>query len=290
MARTRGRGRGRARGGRDEGPSQEEPEIQEEAPSEPEVQVEEEEESDAELPTWPLLTLQKYHRVSWLIKGRELPRPKVRHSIAFLDWDDRYRPYLLQSGFYGIYQITGWMSDPNLVMGFIERWRQETHTFNLPVGEMTITLEDVAVLLGLPVDGIPLCDNTDQKWPQIVFDCLGIRPEGTAWANKSALRLGWLRHNFMKLPQNASEDQVQCYVRAYILIMLANFVFLDTTGDSIPCVYLPMLQDLSRTSSYAWGAALLARLYRNLCRGCKPNTMQIGGVYGSFTILDLGAV
>ena len=73
----------------------------------------------------------------------------------------------------------------------------------------------------------------------------------------------------MKLPQNASEDQVQCHVRAYILIMLANFVFLDTTGDSIPCVYLPMLQDLSRTSSYAWGAMLLARLYRNLCRGCK---------------------
>ena len=91
MARNRGRGRGRGRArGRDEGPSQEEPEIQEEAPSQPEVQVEEEKQSDAEEMSWPLLTLQKYHRVSWLIKGRELPRTKVRHSIAFLEYDVRY--------------------------------------------------------------------------------------------------------------------------------------------------------------------------------------------------------
>ncbi|KAH1040051.1 hypothetical protein J1N35_041794, partial [Gossypium stocksii] len=34
-----------------------------------------------------------------------------------------------------------------------ERWRPETHTFHLPCGECTITLEDVALQLGLPIDG-----------------------------------------------------------------------------------------------------------------------------------------
>ncbi|KAM7486437.1 hypothetical protein LguiA_002446 [Lonicera macranthoides] len=36
----------------------------------------------------------------------------------------------------------------------VERWRQETHTFHLPVRECSITLQDVALLLGLPIDGL----------------------------------------------------------------------------------------------------------------------------------------
>ncbi|MBA0867267.1 hypothetical protein Goshw_028825, partial [Gossypium schwendimanii] len=36
---------------------------------------------------------------------------------------------------------------------FIERLKPETHTFHLPCGECTITLEDVQLQLGLPMDG-----------------------------------------------------------------------------------------------------------------------------------------
>ncbi|MFQ6624370.1 hypothetical protein Gotur_004307, partial [Gossypium turneri] len=35
----------------------------------------------------------------------------------------------------------------------VERWRPETHTFHLSCGECTVTLEDVALQLGLPIDG-----------------------------------------------------------------------------------------------------------------------------------------
>jgi hypothetical protein len=34
-----------------------------------------------------------------------------------------------------------------------ERWHQETSSFHLPVGEMTITLDDVACLIGIPFAG-----------------------------------------------------------------------------------------------------------------------------------------
>ncbi|KAG4926985.1 hypothetical protein JHK85_053471 [Glycine max] len=37
----------------------------------------------------------------------------------------------------------------------VERWRPESHIFHLPVGECIITLEDVALQLGLHVDGRP---------------------------------------------------------------------------------------------------------------------------------------
>ncbi|KAF1864625.1 hypothetical protein Lal_00039257 [Lupinus albus] len=41
----------------------------------------------------------------------------------------------------------------HLLRVMVERWTSETHTFHFPKGECTITLEDVAYQLGLPIDG-----------------------------------------------------------------------------------------------------------------------------------------
>ena len=43
--------------------------------------------------------------------------------------------------------------DMSLLAALLDRWHPETHTFHLPVGEMTTTLQDVAKLLGLPCAG-----------------------------------------------------------------------------------------------------------------------------------------
>jgi len=51
----------------------------------------------------------------------------------------------------------------NISHGFLcamtERWHEETNSFNLPVGEMTNTLDDVACLLGIPITRRPLPDK-----------------------------------------------------------------------------------------------------------------------------------
>ena len=44
-------------------------------------------------------------------------------------------------------------TDPGLTSSFVERWHRETSTFHLPVGELTITLDDMASLLHLPITG-----------------------------------------------------------------------------------------------------------------------------------------
>ncbi|MFQ6644015.1 hypothetical protein Gotur_017647, partial [Gossypium turneri] len=45
--------------------------------------------------------------------------------------------------------LEGCKLDPKLISTLVERWRHETHTFHLPCGECTITLEGVALQLGL---------------------------------------------------------------------------------------------------------------------------------------------
>ena len=39
-----------------------------------------------------------------------------------------------------------------LITCLVERWRPETYTFYVLIGEMTITLQDVAIILGLRID------------------------------------------------------------------------------------------------------------------------------------------
>ena len=43
--------------------------------------------------------------------------------------------------------------DRSLLTALVDRWRPETNTFHLPCGEMTPTLQDIAILLGLPISG-----------------------------------------------------------------------------------------------------------------------------------------
>ncbi|KAL5190359.1 Protein MAIN-LIKE 1 [Glycine soja] len=43
--------------------------------------------------------------------------------------------------------------DRRLISAFVERWHKETNSFHLPIGELTITLDDVVSLLHLPIIG-----------------------------------------------------------------------------------------------------------------------------------------
>ncbi|MFQ6658515.1 hypothetical protein Gotur_027746 [Gossypium turneri] len=51
----------------------------------------------------------------------------------------------------------------------------------------------------------------------------------------------------------------------------------DANGDNVHLMYLPLLVDLSTARSYSWGSAVLAMLYRELCRATNPDVVDMGG-------------
>ncbi|KAK5775303.1 hypothetical protein PVK06_043176 [Gossypium arboreum] len=66
--------------------------------------------------------------------------------------DERLMPCLELAGFGSTTLIRMFDLWYDLISALVERWRPDTHTFHLPCGECNVTLEDVALQLGLPID------------------------------------------------------------------------------------------------------------------------------------------
>uniref|UniRef100_A0A2N9IKW6 Aminotransferase-like plant mobile domain-containing protein n=1 Tax=Fagus sylvatica TaxID=28930 RepID=A0A2N9IKW6_FAGSY len=188
----------------------------------------------------------------------------------------RFIPYLQRAGFYGIAKLGFIKMDWALITALVERWRQETHTFHLPHGEMTITLQDVEVMLGLPVDGEVLVGSTELNWSGLCLQLLGVSPPPNK-LDGSRLNMKWLQDTFAVLPDDANEVTVQQYTRAYILELLGGSYFADKSGEKVHLMFLPMLEDFDAAGRYSWGSAVLAWLYRELCRATDPDSCDIAG-------------
>ncbi|XLS50312.1 hypothetical protein HN51_010989, partial [Arachis hypogaea] len=51
-------------------------------------------------------------------------------------------------------------------------WHPDTHTFHLSIGECAVTLEDVAIILGLPTDGLLVTRMTMSSFEVLEAECL----------------------------------------------------------------------------------------------------------------------
>ncbi|KAK9992878.1 hypothetical protein SO802_022581 [Lithocarpus litseifolius] len=92
-----------------------------------------------------------------------------------------------------------------LITALVERWRPEMHSFHLPHGEMTITLQDMEVIIGVPVVGLPVVGFTRMdKWGDLCAELLGHRPPNR------------------EIGADATEMFMQQYARFYMLEMLAE--------------------------------------------------------------------
>ncbi|QHO31416.1 uncharacterized protein DS421_8g241420 [Arachis hypogaea] len=193
-------------------------------------------------------------------------------------WNPMVENYLRATGFYHVSKIGVIRGFHPLLVALVERWRPETHTFVLPVGEVTVTLEDVAYIFGLPIDGEAVSGWTDssgdfvQSQSHAIF---GREPEVSS-SSKSYIKLGWVRRVRDAEPLD-TEDSVRRYVRCHIFCLLGSTLFTDKSTAYAHAKYLPLLRDFDRIHTYSWGSACFAHLYRALCRASRFDTKEMDG-------------
>ncbi|KAH1250391.1 Serine/threonine-protein phosphatase 7 long form [Glycine max] len=166
----------------------------------------------------------------------------------------------------------------SLITALIERWRPETHTFHLRCGEATITLQDVSVLLGLHTEGAPLIGQTNLDWAELCEELLGVRPQ-EGELQGSVVKLSWLAHHFLEINiHDGNVEQLQRFTRAWILRFIGGVLFVDKSSSKVSLRYLQFLRDFEQCSTYAWGPAVLAYLYREMCSATDYKIKSIGGM------------
>ncbi|XP_050242036.1 serine/threonine-protein phosphatase 7 long form homolog [Quercus robur] len=206
-------------------------------------------------------------------RGRNDEFRKRRRIVV----DDRIVDIVKRVGLEGLYRTPGREIDHNLITAFVERWRPETHTFHLPHGETTITLQDVEVLFGIPIDGEAIVGTTDLTWKDECQSLLGIATNDTTLKGQRIQIKKLLEKIDEGLPDDATEVVVHQYARCYILALLADTIFADKSGDRVHTMWLQMLRNLRNPPQYSWGSACLAWLYRELCKATDRGASQIGG-------------
>lgn len=197
--------------------------------------------------------------------------------------DPRVLQYVDAAGFGGLRRAGTFRVDHGLVTALIERWRQETHTFHLPMGEATITLQDVEVLWGLRVDGLPVTlvhrTMSKQQRKELVHELLGFWPDDSCFKDGRLKMTSFFELLATPLPKDASDEQVRQHARMYILILLGGQLFADTCGNVINLNWLDRVRNLEAMESYSWGSAVLACLYSRMCHASYASCKATAGPY-----------
>ncbi|CAN1781565.1 Serine/threonine-protein phosphatase 7 long form homolog, partial [Linum perenne] len=186
-----------------------------------------------------------------------------------------------------------------LITALVERWRPETSTFHLYHGEATITLEDVYFLTSLSIDGelvesqrrLPTKESDMQKY---VLELLGKKPSSDD-LSASRVKMMWLRSHFGSIRGDVDDQTIERNCRAYILDFFGSFIFADRSGSYVHLFFLPLLEDITAIGEYAWGAAALSWLYRELgwCAfriESSPSCGHIGDIGGWMTLVQAWAL
>ena len=164
----------------------------------------------------------------------------------------RVMDYIRTAGFEDMFLCGMKLLDHALIAELVERWRPETHTFHLPIGEVTVTLQDVEVMWGLQINGDAVTGK-EQKWDyqkmhEMCLELLGFSTLPDHF-KKAQLRVKFLRGMLQTaLPDDASDEQCIQRARAYILLLFAGVLFPDTSENLVHMNFLSLLEDFDRCS------------------------------------------
>ncbi|KAF7141360.1 hypothetical protein RHSIM_Rhsim06G0216000 [Rhododendron simsii] len=172
----------------------------------------------------------------------------------------------------------------DLLLGLAEFWCPETNTFVFPWGEAGLTLEDVAILGGLPVVGEGIGVPVSEELVGIVEEMERQRERILKSRAKKAAHFEWIKR-FME-EEGGSEFEHA----GFLSLWLSRFVFPSVTGEVIGRHVFPIAAALSKGIPVALAPAVLGNLYKDL-RELKEKAMDSATICVSapFQLLQLWA-
>lgn len=150
---------------------------------------------------------------------------------------------------------------PSLVCYFLEFYNTKDNVFRFNDQVLSISLEDVLFLTGLPIDGDAVIDqhNRDSEGFHRVFKLDNEKSKSTK-VLKSVAKDVSLDNDVRK--------------KVVLLLIIRCFIVPSSNMGRVSTTYLRYIEDLSRVDSYAWGAALLAFLYHGIAEWKKETTKK----------------
>ena len=137
-------------------------------------------------------------------------------------------------------------------------------------------ITDVAIILDLRIDGPAVTRTCVLDVAELCGELLGVTPPSDALRG-SAISIRWLCQQLSTLGPDADEVNLERSARGFILALMGSFLFADKKGVHVHLCFLPLLRDLTQTSTYSWGGAILAHTYRELCRASLDRRCGISG-------------
>ncbi|KAI4977025.1 hypothetical protein ZWY2020_050632 [Hordeum vulgare] len=180
------------------------------------------------------------------------------HAANDFPYDVRYEPYIARLGL--LPSVLQFRRNPPpvnhaVLTAHTDHWRPDTHSFHLPCGEMTMTLEDMAMRSGLPLNGDAVTGHVSVvNCRQRVGVLIGVEPPPPlpGKPNASKVKHSWLKEvRGGPCPADAGDIVVQQYARAYLWYILTNVVFTYATGNSALWMYLET-KESSSLCGFVW--------------------------------------
>ncbi|KAK5804029.1 hypothetical protein PVK06_031678 [Gossypium arboreum] len=157
----------------------------------------------------------------------------------------------------------------------VKRWKPKTHTYHLLCGECTITLNDVALKLGLSVDDSAVTRSTVVRSKEDLCKTFLGKVSNKFYSHRINMKL--LETNFKDLPKDAPNVIKEQNTRSFILRLIGGILMPNKSQNLVRIRWLLHLVDFKEIIRLSWGSTVLATLYRELCRTTKPNKMSISG-------------
>ncbi|RHN49885.1 putative protein-serine/threonine phosphatase [Medicago truncatula] len=195
--------------------------------------------------------------------------------------------------------LTGYESiSHGLVCALAERWHEETSSFHLPVGEMTVTLDDVACLLDIPIvgrlieeDDLDHCVGVELLENQLLFtveDAMEqVSYNSGAYVTYTALKERYeqlLNRCNQLVGEDLSEEEEEeqrrvrpACVKAFLLLLLGYTLFAGKNSKTINLLWLLAIQNLDELGEWSWGGMGLAFLYEQLSLTSSSHVGSCGG-------------